>query len=64
MKKGWVGIGANKAYIKQIIVYLAKWNEDIVMNIYIPVYIYTCIKNKSYIYLQLFLKINSTSALN
>lgn len=35
MKKGWVGIGANKAYIKQIIVYLAKWNEDIVMNIYI-----------------------------
>lgn len=64
MKKGWVGIGAKKAYIKQIIVYLAKWNEDIVMNIYIPVYIYTCIKNKSYIYLQLFLKINSTSALN
>lgn len=62
MKKGWVGIGAKKAYIKQIIVYLAKWNEDIVMNIYI--YIYTCIKNKSYIYLQLFLKINSTSALN
>lgn len=39
MKKGWVGIGAKKAYIKQIIVYLAKWNEDIVMNIYI--YIYT-----------------------
>lgn len=62
MKKGWVGIGAKKAYIKQIIVYLAKWNEDVVMNIYI--YIYTCIKNKSYIYLQLFLKINSTSALN
>lgn len=40
MKKGWVGIGANKAYIKQIIVYLAKWNEDIVMNIYIYIYIH------------------------
>lgn len=40
MKKGWVGIGAKKAYIKQIIVYLAKWNEDIVMNIYIYIYIH------------------------
>lgn len=61
------GVGGYKGQIKHIltiyyICILANWNEDMIMYIYI--YIHALRINHEYICEQLFLKINSTSALN